>query len=65
MPEFIENLNEWICNHPQEADLPISNDTLFVLDQEQSGGKSVFIKFTFCRYQFVSFIEHDEDDHQE
>ena len=39
MPELIDHLNEWIGNHPQVENSPISNDTLLVPDTEQPGKK--------------------------
>ena len=39
MSELIYHLNEWIGNHPQVVNPPISNGTLLVPDTEQPGKK--------------------------
>ena len=38
-PELIEHMHEWIGNHPEVVNLPISNDTLLVSDHNQPGKK--------------------------
>ena len=43
MPELIEHLNEWIGNHPQVVNSPISHDKLLVPDPERPGKKSGFL----------------------
>ena len=39
MSELIENMNEWVFNHPQVVNSPISNDTLLVPDPDWPGNK--------------------------
>ena len=38
-PELIEHLHEWIGNHSQSVNLPISNHTFLVPDHKQPGKK--------------------------
>ena len=38
-PELIEHLHEWIGNHPQVVNSPISNDTLVVSGHKRPGKK--------------------------
>ena len=43
--ELIDNLHEWIGNHPQVVNLPIYDDTLLVPDHKQPGKKIRVSKF--------------------
>ena len=45
MPELIENMHEWIGNHPQVVNLPISNNVFLVPDNKQPGKKIRVYKF--------------------
>ena len=47
-PELIDNMNEWIGNHPQVVNLPIIDDTLFVPDPEQPWKKIRVYKLLFA-----------------
>ena len=38
-PELIDHLHEWIVNHPQVLNLPISNETMLLPDHNQPENK--------------------------
>ena len=41
-PELIQHLHEWIINHPQVVNSPISNDIILVPGHKQPGNKIRF-----------------------
>ena len=45
MPELIEHMYEWIENHPQVENSPISNNKLLFPDHKQPGKKKRVYKF--------------------
>ena len=47
-PEIIEHIHEWIGNHPQVVNSPISNYTLLVPDHNQPEKKIRVYKLIFA-----------------